>query len=233
MKKRIWFILLIIIEEIFVSYISVSRVGWDFMKDIVLGIFILNIIITITVIFIGKKSNDTLKGDFKKLIMCLIIIILLKSIIIIHESIYTKQLTDDVVNMYSASFLENINNYDELYNALNISDNEKEILINNDNAYYDWIQLENKKTINFVMNFTPLIEWGYIKSSRIIWLSSINNSNSFKIYKANVSKVDISENNPVKQITRQRKVYIQHLIILFGITTFFEIIWLILLMKVK
>ena len=156
MKKKTWFILLIIIEAIFVCFISVSRRGWDFVKDIVLAILIFNVILTVIIAFIAKNSKDNIKNNKKKLIILIITIIILKSIIVIFEYFYTKQLTSDVINMYSVSFLENINSFDELYDALNISDKEKNLLKNNEDAYNTWIHQYRHNPLIVLMYLTPL-----------------------------------------------------------------------------
>ena len=69
--RKIGFIIAIIIEIIFVNCISVFRGGMDFWKDIALDIIIFNIIITIFIIFISKKSKDNIKNISKKLIIFL------------------------------------------------------------------------------------------------------------------------------------------------------------------
>ena len=172
MKRKVLFILIIIIEMIIVSFFSATKAFW--------GILILNIIITAGVIFIGKKTRNTMKNDYRKIAIFLIIFILLKIIVIIHETIYTQGLVDDVINMYSSSFLKNINSYDELYEALNVSDEDKRILANGEDAVEVWIDSKNSNPINYIIYCSPLIERFEVESSRILWLSGISISEKLR-----------------------------------------------------
>ena len=65
----------------------------------------------------------------------------------------------------------------------------------------------------------------------LVLVSQRNYGNSFKEYKNAYSTVDVNECDPVKQIEHEKNEYIKHLIILFIETTPFEILWLILLIK--
>ena len=157
----------------------------------------------------------------------------------IYEYFYTKQLTSDVINMYSVSFLENINSFDELYDALNISDKEKNLLKNNEDAYNTWIQQDSHNPLKVLIYLTPLGDQIPVTSSRILWLSTIDNNkknynNSFEKYKQQIST---NQNTNIKdilnKIMREQKEYIQHLSVLLVITSSFEIIWLILLININ
>ena len=165
MKRKVLFILIIIIEMIIASFLA-SGFFW--------GILILNIIITAGIIFIGKKTSNTIKNNYRKLAIFLIIFILLKIIVIVHEVIYTQGLVDDVINMRSSSFLKNINSYDELYDALNLSDKEKKILANAEDATKVWADSLYSNPMNYIIYSSPLVERFEVEGSRIIWLSNIS-----------------------------------------------------------
>ena len=67
MKRNVVFVLLIIVEAISVCWFSVTKVDWNFMKDIVLSVIIINLIITVVVIFIGKKTNKDIGDNSDKI----------------------------------------------------------------------------------------------------------------------------------------------------------------------
>ena len=172
MRRKVLFILIIIIEMIIATFFSAT--------ETFLGILILNIIITAGVIFIGKKTSNTIKNNYGKLAIFLIIFILLKIIVIVHETIYTQGLVDDVINMYSSSFLDNINSYDELYDALNLRNEDKKILANGEDAVEVWADSLYSNPMNHIIYRSPLFERFDVESSRIRWLSSISISEKLR-----------------------------------------------------
>ena len=109
MSKKNFFIIAIIIETMIVCFCSSADIGND-----ILNIIISNILITALLFFLGKTLNGNMDNCFKMIVVLLITFATLKVIIIIYEAIYTKGLINDVENMHSSSFLENINSFDEL-----------------------------------------------------------------------------------------------------------------------
>ena len=238
MSKKNFFIIAIIIETIIVCFFSSADIGND-----TLNIIISNILITALLFFLGKNLNGNMDNCFKMIVVFLIIFATLKVIIIIYEAIYTKSLINDVENIYSNSFLENINSLDELYEAINISDKEKELLTNKEfnKAFNDWYEEYYTKTLEYnIIKFTPLSGRSFIEEARIaniIVAMDIRKEffdrkeyfeNSFQKYKNYYKIYELTDST---QISHHRNEYIWHLIVLFIISTFFEIFWLIILKK--
>ena len=237
MKKKVLYISLLVTQAIIVCFFSVTKIGWDFIKDIVLEIVILDVIITGVVIYLEKKSSDSLtKNEAMLMTIVLIVLTILRIVIIGYESIYTNKQAKDIENMYSSSFLDNINSYDELYDALNITNREREIITNDMDCVENWTKELKKNPINYIRKYTPLVERFSISYSRILYLSWINSANityrgSFSKYKEVYTNAE--DKKAVKGIKKDQKEYIQHLIVLFIITTIFESIWLLLMIKIK
>ncbi len=235
MSKKNFFIIAIIIETMIVCFCSSADIGND-----ILNIIISNILITALLFFLGKTLNGNMDNCFKMIVVLLITFATLKVIIIIYEAIYTKGLINDVENMHSSSFLENINSFDELYEAINISDKEKKLITNKEftKAFNDWYEEYYTKTLQYnIIRFTPLSGRSFIEQARItnIIIEMVTKKeeyfeNSFQKYK-NYYKIYEYYNGTADQMSSYRNEYIWHLIVLFIISTFFEIFWLILLKK--
>lgn len=238
MKKNI-FILMIVIEEMFIGYISVSRVGWNFITDIILPILMINIGITIIFFYLLKRDLINKKNvKHKLLIIILTIIIIFKLIIIVNELIYTNNLVIDVKNMYSSQFMQNVNSYEELINTLNITEEEKNILNdNNDYTFSSWAKKEKKKPLNIILTKTPLIEREHVKAIRMVHMSCLQEQKqygkSFEKYKKEYSNISSNENPFVLQANELKNNYILHLIIFFIISTLFEMVWLLLIINLR